>query len=79
MEQAAIFYTTDYVRARTSSELPEASSILMTYSREAYTELELVTKVMSVTTVARFLDWMLHYLLRFMAQVKRSNRHLCAS
>lgn len=70
---------TRYVRARTSSELPEASSILMTYSREAYTELELVTKVMSVTTVARFLDWMLHYLLRFMAQVKRSNRHLCAS
>ena len=64
---------------RTSSELPEASSILMTYSREAYTELELVTKVMSVTTVARFLDWMLHCLLRFMAQVKRSNRHLCAS
>ena len=68
-----------YSEDRTSSELPEASSILMTYSREAYTELELVTKVMSVTTVARFLDWMLHCLLRFMAQVKRSNRHLCAS
>lgn len=59
--------STSDVRARTSSELPEASSILMTYSREACTELELVTKVMSVTTVARFLDLMLHFHLLFTA------------
>lgn len=52
---------------RTSSELPEAFSIRMTTSQEVCTKSEFVTKVMSVTTAARFLDLMLHFHLLFTA------------